>query len=266
MTLQCQAVLEELAAFQDGELKVERQFEIQTHLTSCDSCRQEAKAQESIRQGLRKLRQQDAMVRVPTRMWANAAQEWDRRDARKRMRVQMRLGFAGACMLLFLISAVWARLAERVDFPVSSVMQDFRMVRATKVMPEFETADPDAAAQWLRKRLDSEVPPINLSLSQGRLLGVDVVKLAGTETGRLLYRGPQGLIGVYITPRGTNFANLEKVTFEKREFERDNTSKDIGFYGWQQGKVGYGLALPQPMAAGTGFALDAERNIAEPKR
>lgn len=140
------------------------------------------------------------------------------------------------------------------------------MVRATKVTPEFETADPDAAAQWLRKRFDSEVPPINLSLSQGRLLGVDVVKLAGTETGRLLYRGPQGLIGVYITPRGTNFANLEKVTFEKREFERDNTSKDIGFYGWQQGKVGYGLALPQPMAAGTGFALDAERNTAEPKR
>ncbi len=261
--LGCEAVRDALAAYQDDELEARDQAEIAAHLEQCETCRQHAQAQAALCRRLRGLKRRPAEVALPPHIWANATRAWKCQDAARSRSVRLRLALVGVCLLLITFGTVWAGLAAPRDFPVTAAMNDFRYALQHTVMPAYPTTDADRAAKWLRAQLKSDVPPLNLSLSRAQLIGADVLQTPSLRLGRLLYRSQGRLLAIYIAPRGIQFPRLRTVVMEGREFSIMDNARDIGFYGWAQDFLGYGLLTPQPMSAGADSALDARR-VSEP--
>lgn len=259
MTGRCDEVREELAAYLSGEGSTEERGAIGTHLQTCGACQREAAAQTQIRHGLKALKALTPDAAPPARIWKNASLAWNQQDARKRVRVQMRMAFVGACLLLFAFGAVWARNTRQTGFPVSAALQDFALINQGSVEPEYSTPDADRAAQWLARRLGARVPAMNLDLAGAHLIGVGLVPRATPATGRLLYRTDQGLMALYVTPGGTDFGKLQTVALNNYRFREDLQDDKVGILAWERGGVGYGLALNKPLERGKVVAVEACR-------
>lgn len=259
MTPQCISIQDNLSAYQDGDVSPAERALMDAHLQTCQECRDAAQAQLIVPQQLRALRRVQAQAAPPPDLWSNAARRFKAHDTVNVRRTQLRFAMAGACALLVCFSWVWAGVATHHDFPTDAALNDFRQTRARHTKPEFATTDPDAAATWLRTHLHAEIPPLDLSLSHAHLIGADAITLSNQAAGRLLYQSDQGLLAVYIAPRGTDFSEgvQEKKTVDGHDFALADKAKDIGLYGWHKESVGYGLVLPQPLAKRTNFALDA---------
>ena len=255
----CDELRDNLAAYQDGELETAEREQVQAHLASCEACRLEAKSQHAVKTHLRALKERTQDASPPPHVWNNARDAWNRRDAVHRHRVQFRLALVAACILLMTFGIVWARRVQTFDFPVATVLRDFRKVQQNPPQPAFASQDADAAAAYLRVRLHTDVPPIRLTLSGAELRGADVLSDATPPLGRLLYQTPKGLIAVYIAPRGARFNGLAEHPVGGRALRVADRDRDIGLFGWSQGMVGYGLVLPQPVASGEALARDAHR-------
>ena len=252
-----------LAALSDGRIDKTTRAEMQAHLDSCSRCRQRTYEQTAIRHQLRLLAQRDANLAPPVPLWERASEAWDAQDKRRHRTLQIRWVLAGSCMLTLLLSVVWARLAGNHEFPIDVALRDFRAIHAGTPTPAFITGDADRAAIWLRGRLHADLPPINLSLSRAELLGADVIVHPERRLGRLLYRTPQGLIGVYVVPGSTHFAQTTEQMMEDHDFQV-RTTKDVGLYGWEANGVGYGLVLVQPVSAGRAQIINAEHASEQP--
>lgn len=260
---QCEKYEAMLAAISDGRTDKTMRAEIQAHLDICSRCRQRTYEQTAIRHQLRLLAQRDAALAPPVPLWERAAAAWDAQDKRWHRTLQMRWALAGSCMLTLLLSVVWARMAVNREFPIDAALRDFRAARAATPTPFFITGDADRAARWLRSRLNADLPPINLSLSRAELLGADVIVYPERRLGRLLYRTPQGLVGVYVVPGSTHFAQTVEQMVEDHDFQVKST-KDAGFYGWEANGVGYGIVLAQPVSAGRAQVINAEHASEQP--
>ena len=212
-----------------------------------------------MRDSLRSLKALTENAAPPAHLWKNAAQSWNQQDARKRVRVQMRMALAGASLLLFIFGAVWARNARPTDFPVSVALQDFAQVSQGDFQPEHPTTDADNAAQWLGQRLGVHVPAMNLDLAGAHLVGAGLVRRAAPVTGRLVYRTNAGLMALYVTPGGTDFGKLRTVVLNNYPFREDSQNDKVGILGWDRSGVGYGLALQKPLEQGKIVAAEACR-------
>lgn len=261
----CREVRDNLAAYQDGEMAEEERAAIEAHLRLCDACRCEAEALAALRRRLKALRREDANLPLPAHVWDNAARAWQQQDARGRGRFPVRLALITVCLYLVAYGAVFAQWKRAADFPAQAVTDDFRQVRRqASARPAFPTANAAAAANWLRVQLRSEIPSLDLSSSQARLLGADALMLRGLPVGRLLYRSQGRLIAVYLARRATHFPRLFAASIEGRAFAVSGDAPDMGFYGWQQGALGYGLLLAPPLSSGPAFALNAQRASEQP--
>jgi len=264
MVRPCTEVQEHLAAYVDNQTDDAAHAMVAAHIDECPRCRLDVDEQVSLKGQLQSLARREAKSYPAHRIWANAAREWDRRDGIRLRRNQARFAFAVACMLLMLFGAVWARLTAVHDFPAEAVLRDFKNVRSKHVMPAYRTADADVAARYLRDQLHVNLPPLNLALSRSRLLGADVIPAGAFTCGRLLYLTQRGLVGIYIVPNGTLFNRLNSGNVEGITLAVENTSKDIGLYGWRVGRIGYGLVAVKPLDAVHSEVLDAERNTRLP--
>ena len=259
MTGRCDNVRDELAAYLSGEGNAGEREAIGAHLQTCGVCRREAAAQTQMRDSLRALKALPPDAAPPARVWKNASLAWNQRDARRRVRVQMRMALVGACLMLFVFGAVWARNGHQTGFPISAAMQDFAQINQGNAQPEFATGDADRAAQWLEGRLGVHVPAMNLDLAGAHLVGAGLVPRATPATGRLLYRTDQGLMALYVTPGGTDFGKLQTVVMNNYAFREDLRNDKVGILAWQRGGVGYGLALQKPLERGRIVAAEACR-------
>ena len=169
------------------------------------------------------------------------------------------MALVGACLLLFVFGAVWARKAHQTGFPISAALQDFAQINQGAVQTEHPTSDADNAAQWLGNQLGVRVPAMNLDLAGAHLVGAGLVPHAAPATGRLLYRTDQGLMALYVTPGGTDFGKLQTVVMNNYPFREDLRNDKAGILGWQRGGVGYGLALQKPLERGRIVAAEACR-------
>jgi anti-sigma factor RsiW len=272
----CKEMLEHLAAYVDNQIEDEARATVQAHVEHCLACQEEIEAQKALKRQIKVLKRRETRAYPNPNIWANAVREWDHRDDVRRRRYQMRFAMMAACMLLFLFGAVWARLVAGHDFPVDAVMRDFQHARTAHVTPMYPTVDSDAAARYIKKELGVDLPPLNLVLSRSQLLGVDMIPTAHTKCARLLYRTPQGLVGIYIAPGSTQFTELKSRSIEGESFYIDNPgdnkndkkidgrNKDVGLYGWTIGRVGYGLVAATPLDAVRNVVLDAERSTEQP--
>jgi anti-sigma factor RsiW len=260
----CDELRDNLAAYQDGELDTAEREQVQKHLASCEACRQEAQAQHVVKTQLRALKERTQDVGPPPHIWNNARDAWNHRDAAQRHRVQLRLALVAACILLLTFGIVWARRVQTFDFPTAIVLRDFRQIQQNPPKPAFASADADAAAAYLRVRLNADVPPIHLALSGAKLRGADVLSSTTPPLGRLLYETPQGLVAVYIAPRGSRLTGLAERPVGGRTLHVSDSDRDIGLFAWSQQMVGYGLALPQPVSSGEALARDAHRATSQP--
>ncbi len=255
---QCDEVQENIAAYVDGQLEEEARAAVQSHLAQCSACREEVEGQAAIKRQLQGLSRRQSRTHPPSRIWAQASREWDRIDGLRWRRYQLQFVCVLACLLLLCFGVVWARLTATHDFPESAAIHDFISLRTHTIKPEFATTDPDAAAKWLRDKLHAALPPIDLSLSRAELVGADTVMAPPYTIGRLLYRTPHGLIGIYIAPSGTQFPDLPTAAVEATAFRVDISHKGIGFYGWQAGRTGYGLTTASASESPS-ILLDAQR-------
>jgi hypothetical protein len=260
----CKEVQEYLAAFVDNQIEDDERAMVQAHVAECPACREDVDGQILLKRQVKALKRRETKAFPAPRIWANASHEWDRRDGVRLRRYQVRFAFVGACMLLMLLGVVWARLTAVHDFPTETAERDFRYVREHKISPACRTADADAAARYLRDKLHTNLPPLNLGLSRAQLLGADIVPVGNLTCGRLLYETPYGLVGIYIVPDGTLFNHLAQGTLEGEAFAIESKSKDLGMYGWHVGKIGYGLVTVKPLDAVRFVVLDAERNTQLP--
>lgn len=261
---QCNEVRDNLAAYVDDALTTEERAPIATHLAECPTCQQEATAQAALRKRLRALKRYDVAA-PPLHIWNNAVRAWKHHDAMRRSRIHLRFALAGACILLLALGVVWARLRESHEFPVNAVLNDFRGFQKHPQTPQLVTTDPDKAARWLRVRIGSDLPPINLHLSRAELLGADALSLSHMQIGRLLYRGAHGVLAIYVVPKGPQFGSLKSQTFDDRSFFVYHAPKDVGMYGWSHDTDGYGLVLSQQPPQGADYALDAQRATNSPE-
>ena len=260
MTGRCEIVRDELAAYQSGDGSVGERDAIRSHLQTCAVCQREAVAQAQMRESLRSLKALTENAAPPARVWKNAVKAWDQRDARRRVRFQLRMAFAGACLLLFAFGVVWARNAQPAGFPVGAAMQDFAQVElGQNVTPQFASRDADKAAQWLEQRLGVHIPAMNLELAGARLIGANVLPNTTPATGRLLYRTNLGVMALYITPGGSDFGSLRAVVLNNYRFSEYTQGNKIGILGWDRSGVGYGLALRRPLERGKDVAAEACR-------
>jgi anti-sigma factor RsiW len=239
---QCGAVRDNFAAYADGELNDEERAQVAACVEHCADCADAVNAQALVRQQLQTLKRRQALPAPPQRIWAGASDAWRDHDGRLRRRSQARFALVAACMLLLLFGTVWARLNIPHEFPVSAALRDFARVQTQSTKPECVTGDVDEAARWLRSKLHADLPPINLRLSRAVLVGADTVSGGATPIGRLLYRLPHGLVGVYLSPGGTQFGDLAEKWVEGEPFHLATDGKRINFYGWSVGPVGYGIA------------------------
>lgn len=262
MNSACQQVETLLEDFVTGQGDAKTRRLVQAHLDTCSACRARMREQTAIRHQLRLLAKRDATVKPPAHLWERAARTWDARDAQKRRVGKMRWALAGGCMLLFLLSAVWANLTVSHEFPVEAALRNFREVKTHLPIPMCATADADKAAHWLRDNLNAELPPINLSLSRGELLGADVIATPERPIGRLLYRTPQGIAAVYLAPNSGHFARTTQMPIGNQMFQVRN-NVDVGMYGWEANTVGFGLLLDEPLSAGRTTATNAAQATAE---
>ena len=260
----CKEVQEHLAAYVDNQIEDDARSLVQAHIEECHACREDIESQVALKRQLQVLKRRETKVFPAPHIWANAAREWDRRDGLRLRRYQVRFAFVAACLLLMLFGTVWARLTAVHDFPVEATLRDFRHARAHSIVPVYRTEDADVAARYLRERLHTNVPPINLALSRSKLLGADVMPVGSLICGRLLYQTPNGLVGLYIVPRGTLFNQLKSRELEGETFAVENTNNDIGLYGWRTGSVGYGLVTVKPLENARFIVLDAQRNTQRP--
>ncbi len=259
MTGRCNTIRDGLAAYLSGEGDADERAAIQAHLQTCGVCQREAAAQTQMQNSLSSLKALTNNAAPPAHIWKNAAQAWNQRDARRRVRVQARMALVGACLMLFIFGAVWARSARTVSFPVSVALQDFAQIRQGDFQPEHPTSDADDAAQWLAQRLRVHMPAMNLAPAGARLVGVGMVNGAVPATGRLIYRANQGIMALYVTPGGTDFGKLKTVTFNNYDFREDLRDDKAGILGWDRGGVGYGLAMQKPLERGQSVAAEACR-------
>ena len=258
----CQQVEAELADFISGYADSEASAHVQEHLRVCQTCRQTVATQKAARQQLRLLAQKDAGTMPPAHLWKRASRSWDAQDKRRRGG-QLRWALVGACLLVFFMGNVWARLTADREFPVEAVMQDFERARLTLPTTAFVTSDADKAARWLRPRLHYDLPPINLSLSRADLLGADVIATPQGNVGRLLYHTPQGLAALYMLPGRTHFARALPLMIENQDFQT-RSKNGITLYGWEADRAGYGLLNLQPAGAARGLVINAEHASDQP--
>ena len=256
MNFVCKDVEAYLAEFIANEGDGDARGRVQAHLNVCSSCRSLAQEQTAMRRQLRLLAARDASQIPPGHLWERAASTWNALDVRRKRSVRARWALAGSSLMLLLFSIVWANLASGHEFPVEAVLRDFRGLRAHAPTPRYATEDPDKAARWLREHLRAELPPVNLTLSQGELLGADVITTPQQLVGRLLYHTPQGIAAVYLAPESAQFTRMSEVPIGTHTFYlRNNT--DVGMYGWKANMVGCGLLLNEPIGAGRSLAVNA---------
>lgn len=242
----CEQTRDLLAAYTDGDLPEEELREqVRAHLETCSACREEARAFAELKRQLRALRRHQSLIEPSPHVWKEAQRVWRRRERMQQVRFAWRPALGFSLLLIAIMSFVWARLNRPDFFPVHAVLQDFQQVEAQPIHTAFAKTDPDRAAAWLRDRLDANVPPINLSLSHGSLLGADVVSLDGVPAGRLLYRTPHGLAGVYVVPNHTRFASsLQPFSVSLRTFYTTGLQNPpVVLYAWAHGGNGYALVL-----------------------
>ncbi len=259
---ECQQDEAKLADFISGYADAQSTADVQAHLESCPRCRRTVTAQSAVRQQMRLLAQKDAQRVPPPYLWKRAGASWDARDARRRGG-QLRLAAVGACTLVFLLGTAWARLNADREFPVESVMQDFENIKGKMPAARFVTSDADRAARWLRPRLHSDLPPINLSLTRAELLGVDIIATPHGDVGRLIYRAPQGLTALYMMPGRSHFAQAMPLMIENQDFQL-RSKNGVSLYGWEAGGVGYGLTNLLPAGSGRSIVINAEHASDQP--
>jgi|SRR5579875_32067 len=240
----CEEMHDLLAAYVDGELPEDLHEQVKKHLEACSFCREESKGFAEIRQQLRALRVHQRYIEPAPHVWREAQRVWRRRERLERARFAWRPALAFSMLLLAIFSFVWARLNSPDIFPVRAALQDFEQVEHQVVQPAFAQSNPDRAAVWLRDRLHANIPPINLSLSRGGLLGADVVSLDGVAAARLLYRTPHGLVGIYIVPRHGRFgSSLSPLALGRKRFYTLMPSKGPVLYAWSREGTGYALLV-----------------------
>ncbi len=264
---QCEQIEAKLAAFIDESADRSTRIEVEAHLSVCPHCQALVREQRAIRHQLRLLAHQKSSHTPPPQLWERASVAWDYQDNRHWRTRQLPMALAGACLLMLILSTVWARLTASHEFPTTAVLQDFRQLHispnTTSITPEKATPDADRASRWLSGRLDVDLPPMNLSLTHGELLGADIVGTPEIRLGRLLYRTPQGIVAIYVAPGRTHFSQTVSQMVEAHDFQIKRTA-EIGMYAWDTRGVGYGMVLMEPINSGRMLAINAKHDSSAP--
>jgi len=261
---QCEQIEAKLAAFVEETADKSTRIEVEAHLSVCPHCQMLVREQRAMRHQLHMMARQKTASPPSSQVWERACAGWDAHDARQRHLYRVPWALVGACLLLLVLSTVWARLSANQYFPITAILQDYRSLRSHPVTPAYVTSDADRAALWLRTRMGTDIPPINLSLLAGDLLGADVLGDSNLRIGRLLYRTPENnLVAVYLVPGHTHFVQTRNQLVDAHEFQVVFT-QDNRLYGWEVGDVGYGMIMPQAMSNGHSWAIDAAQVSAQP--
>jgi anti-sigma factor RsiW len=100
MTYRCEECLENIAAYEDGEMQAQERAAFEAHLAQCASCRWETQAQALVRKRLGDLERSNSDVPLPPHIWTNATHAWQRHDARYARRLTACLTLLGICLLV----------------------------------------------------------------------------------------------------------------------------------------------------------------------
>lgn len=261
-TLSCNEILDSLAAYTDGQVSLDERVEIKSHILQCEACSQAYTEQNEMKKAMVRLRIKTNKPNPPVRILHEARRAWNIQDGSvlKRYRVQFALASAVASFSVF--GGAWAYLERNQDFPTSQVITNFRANMTTGASCEYSTHNADTAAQWLSKRLDTRVPPVELSLSGGKLVGANINYLHHLKVGSLVFSTNSGNVVLYISFDHTKFNNMLHVTEDGNDFMEPQHEPGIQFYGWNSHRIGYALISQQ--SSNQDYALDAERQTLLP--
>jgi len=252
----CEPIRDLLAPYEEGQLTQDETVYVATHLKNCAACRKEATAQSLMRTRLRRYREIMEPASPPVALLKRARVVWEHSDKTKSRRAKWRFAMAGSALTTLFGGVAWARFHAPGEFPIAFALQNFAQSKTTP--PTFLTRDPDLAANWLRGRLNREIPAINLHLSRARLLGADLLKTSSGSLGKLTYLAPQGRITLYFSPEKTEFAGTRDLERLDRHFAVRDERKIGRFLGWAEGKMGYGLVTSSFTLEGV--VLNAKRS------
>ena len=259
----CKTVQENLAAWLEEELPVEMQQQYEEHISQCSYCRHAADAQREVRKALHRLRQLHSGITPPSSLWRNVAKEIRRRESHKHRIVHWQAAFASILVTCLLIGGVWAKLNRSHAFPAEETLQNYREWYAHQSAPVYLSDNPSNAAKWLSHQLHASVLPIDLSLSSAKLIGADMVRVAGVKMGRLLYSSGSTHLVMYVSPGHMEFRSLQKMVSDGDTLREASSGRNFILFGWGAGNAGYAL-VSNVYDLGEEAAVDAERQTKLP--
>ncbi len=254
----CKTVQENLAVWQEEELPLEIRQQCDEHIAQCSRCRHAAEVQREVSKALRRLRQLHSGITPPPSLWRNVSKELKRRESHKQRMVQWQAAFASILAACLIIGGVWAKLNHSSAFPAEQTLQNYRQWYNSQSEPVYESRDPAAAAKWLSDHLHASVLPIDLSLSQAKLNGADVVQVGGVKMGRLLYLSGTAHLAIYVSPAHTEFRSLNKVTADGNKMRETSDKNHFTLFAWAANGDGYAVVSNAYNECETA-AVDAER-------
>ena len=208
MNNECHHALENLSAYEDGQLTSDESAAIAAHLKGCESCRNEATSQSLVRTQLRRYRETMEPATLPTTVWNSVQAEWNMVDRRRSNRRKWAFATALGALPVIAMGAAYLRHKSNTTFPTELVFADFENHPAA----EFKTRDADRAAMWLRSKLNAELSPFDLRIARNQLVGASCFHLPSGDIGRLHFRSGRGDFIIYLAPGRTSFADKPKDT------------------------------------------------------
>ena len=177
-----------LHAYLDGELSLEGSLEVEAHLASCSSCRQQLETFRALRRLL-----QSAKSAAPE---ADLALMRVTRNVRARRRRVFAVGGVGALAAAALVARVLVRgsagVVQEVATAHARALDSGRSV-------ELASDDPATLERWLSARLPESVPP-TAGGDGFALRGARVDSLDGRRVATVVYQVRNHLVDVFAWP------------------------------------------------------------------
>lgn len=209
-----------------------------------------------------RLRVKTSKPNPPARILHEARRAWNIQDGSVLKRYKVQFALASAVASISVFGGAWAYLERNQDFPTAQVITNFRTAMNNGVSCDYYTQNADTAAKWISKKLNTRVPPVELSLSGGKLIGANVNYLQHLKVGSLVFKTNSGNVILYIAYDHTKFNDMLHVTEDGNDFMEPQHEPGLQFYGWNSHRIGYALLSQQ--SSNQECALDAERQTLLP--
>jgi len=255
MSFGCSETRRWIDCWVDGELDPSAALLVETHVSRCPGCREEADVVRGLKRAMAGMREASCPTALRHRIAAALAEVDDGAaqtvaNARRR-RHGVSFALTGAALAGVVLARGLANRGTATPYTgptamagVLPVVEDVAQRHARDLPAEVAASDPAAVAQWFRGKLDIPVRPVVFRGSSARLLGARISNVRNQEAAALYYDVSGRRVTVFV--------------FDGALMPRDNVQPAIvdGRPVYVASSHGYTVTLMEQQGVGYAIATD----------